>query len=300
MPPSVAPSSDPKERSRRILQAAWIGVLGNLLIAGVKGGLGIVWDSIALIADAVHTLSDLLTSAMVIVGAKVGARPPDEEHPFGHGRAEDLAAFAISVVLGVIGVELAIRAIGKLFSPTPLEISLPWLFLVLLTGVLKEGMARYAEQAERLTGMRALGADAWHHRTDALSTLGVVLALYGARQEWPWLDGVAGLAVALFVLSIAYRLIRETGSHLLGRAPEEALVRAIIEEASRIPGVSHIHHVHVHYYGFHREITLHIHVEPSLPVREAHEIATEVEEQLRRRIGGDVTVHIEPLGDRGE
>lgn len=300
MPPSAAPSSEPREREKKVLRAAWVGVWGNLLIAGVKGGIGWAWGSIALIADAVHTLSDILTSALVIVGTKVGSRPPDEEHPFGHGRAEDLSAFAISVVLAVAGLELGARALHKLLSPTPIEVSSPWLLLILLTGLLKEGMARYAEYAERETRMRALAADAWHHRTDALSTLGVVAALWGTKRGWLFLDGLAGLAIALFILFVAYRLIRETGSHLLGRAPEEALIRAIEEEASRIPGVSYIHHVHVHYYGLHREITLHIHVEPTLPVKEAHEIATRVEERLRRRIGGDVTVHVEPIGDQGE
>ncbi len=268
-------------------------ILLNTALALVKFYFGWRFRSVALEADAFHTLSDALTTALVLIGAHIARKPADREHPFGHGRAEFLSGFALAVILGMVALEIMVRSVARVLQPTSPGVS-GWVALVIAaTGLVKHGMAwaskRYGEELEA----PGLKSDAYHHFTDALTSYVVALGLL-LQPRWPWVDGILGLAVTGFILFLAYRLIRDIGSSLLGTGPSAQLESLIREEVARIPGLRNPHSIRVHGYGNYYEITLHVEVEPSMPLSEAHALATRLERAIAKKIEGKVTVHVEP------
>ena len=272
-----------------------VSVILNLLLFVLKYYAGIASASLALIADAWHTLSDSLTSLVVILGIKLSSKKPDKEHPFGHGRWEQISALIIASLLALVGVEFMKDAIAKLRGHEAADFGWLAYLATVASIVLKEGLARYAFYIARKTGNAAVKADGWHHRSDALSSLMVLAGLFLSPYFW-WIDSVLGMLISFMLFYAAYGIIREAVNKILGEEPSEEVIGKVEQIVKAEMGnVAYPHHYHIHHYGDHIEFTFHIKVPGEETVEEAHRKATLIEMQIKTELKIDATIHIEPL-----
>ena len=272
-----------------------VSVILNLLLFVLKYYAGIASASLALIADAWHTLSDSLTSLVVILGIKLSSKKPDKEHPFGHGRWEQISALIIAILLALVGVEFMKDAIAKLRGHEAADFGWLAYLATVASIVLKEGLARYAFYIARKTGYAAVKADGWHHRSDALSSLMVLAGLFLSPYFW-WIDSVLGMLISFMLFYAAYGIIREAVNKILGEEPSEEVIGKVEQIVKAEMGnVAYPHHYHIHHYGDHIEFTFHIKVPGEETVEEAHRKATLIEMQIKTELKIDATIHIEPL-----
>ena len=272
-----------------------VSVILNLLLFVLKYYAGIASASLALIADAWHTLSDSLTSLVVILGIKLSSKKPDKEHPFGHGRWEQISALIIAILLALVGVEFMKDAIAKLRGHEAADFGWFAYLATVASIVLKEGLARYAFYIARKTGNAAVKADGWHHRSDALSSLMVLAGLFLSPYFW-WIDSVLGMLISFMLFYAAYGIIREAVNKILGEEPSEEVIGKVEQIVKAEMGnVAYPHHYHIHHYGDHIEFTFHIKVPGEETVEEAHRKATLIEMQIKTELKIDATIHIEPL-----
>ena len=272
-----------------------VSVILNLLLFVLKYYACIASASLALIADAWHTLSDSLTSLVVILGIKLSSKKPDKEHPFGHGRWEQISALIIAILLALIGVEFMKDAIAKLRGHEAADFGWLAYLATVASIVLKEGLARYAFYIARKTGNAAVKADGWHHRSDALSSLMVLAGLFLSPYFW-WIDSVLGMLISFMLFYAAYGIIREAVNKILGEEPSEEVIGKVEQIVKAEMGnVAYPHHYHIHHYGDHIEFTFHIKVPGEETVEEAHRKATLIEMQIKTELKIDATIHIEPL-----
>ena len=272
-----------------------VSVILNLLLFVLKYYAGIASASLALIADAWHTLSDSLTSLVVILGIKLSSKKPDKEHPFGHGRWEPISALIIAILLALVGVEFMKDAIAKLRGHEAADFGWLAYLATVASIVLKEGLARYAFYIARKTGNAAVKADGWHHRSDALSSLMVLAGLFLSPYFW-WIDSVLGMLISFMLFYAAYGIIREAVNKILGEEPSEEVIGKVEQIVKAEMGnVAYPHHYHIHHYGDHIEFTFHIKVPGEETVEEAHRKATLIEMQIKTELKIDATIHIEPL-----
>ncbi|MCP4707113.1 MAG: cation transporter [Planctomycetes bacterium] len=286
-----------KVRGRYGSLEAWASIGVNVLLFGVKLVLGLMVNSVALIADAVHTLSDTGTSIVILIGFKIAKRPADREHPFGHGRMESIATLIVAVLLIVAGFELLRSGGVRILEPTVAGAEISWVVALILIGtmVAKELMARFAVEMSKMVKSKTLEADAWHHRSDAFSTLLVLIAMFCAYQGYHYVDGLAGVGVALIVIYSGYAIARDAISPLLGERPGQELLDEIAETAGGVAGVEGVHDIIVHRYGQVKLMSLHIEVSPSDSVQKLHDISEQVAAGLEEKLGGTAVVHIDPM-----
>ena len=277
---------------------AWASIILNVFLFAVKLILGFVSGSLSLIADAVHTLSDTVTSVIVLVSFYITAKPSDKEHPFGHGRAEFISAIIMSTLLTITAFELFQSSLKRTLEPVSFTAS--WWIIVIIFGtvVLKEGLAWYATGLSRKIKSDALLADAWHHRLDAISSLLVVLAFIFSRFGYPYLDGPVGILISLIIVYSAFQIVKSPVDKLLGTPPDEELLNNIEQHTLKVAGVKGIHDVIIHNYGEISVISLHIEVDENLSFVEAHRIAESVDKNLRAVLNAHVTVHFDPVMER--
>jgi len=275
--------------------AGQVSVTLSVLLALIKGVLGFLSGSIALIADAVNSLADIAGSVVVIVGFRMARKPRDEEHPYGHGRMESVAGLVLSILLIVVGIECARAGFQRLRSPAPVSVQ-GWVLAAVGGAILiKIWMAWFARRLAAITQSTALAAEAWNHGFDIISSLLVVVGMAGARIGYPAMDGWAGLGVAAFIMHTGLRYARETVNTLLGEAPHPEEIRGIKREALAVEGVRGAHDVVVHDYGGKKLITLHVEVDAALPAIEVHRIAEEVERRVAARTSARALVHSDPV-----
>jgi cation diffusion facilitator family transporter len=287
-------SAEGVARRRAGLLEGSVSIVVNAALFIVKYVLGVEHNSIAVVADSIHTLSDSLTSAVVIVGFRVSYKPADEEHPLGHGRAEAIATVIIGTLLLAVSFDFLQRSVAKLLSAEPLAFS--WVLVAALTAstVVKEVLASWSLRLGRRYGAPSLVADAWHHRSDAIATALLALSIALGRELW-WLDGVLGVAVSCLIAYTAVSLVTSSSRELLGRGPTRDEIERLREVVySTSSKVADLHHIHVHRYGEHTEVTLHVRMDPSTTLEETHRVASEVERRIREELGWEATVHVEP------
>ena len=267
----------------------------NLLVFAVKLVPGVLIGSISLIADAFHSLGDVLSAIVVIWGFKVAARPSDREHPFGHGRVESVAALVIGILLFVAAWEFGQNSVLRLLAPKPVMASY-WLLAVLVVTLgLKEWLSRFARDLGRKIDSSVLEGDFWHHRSDVFATAVVVAALFVARFGWDWVDGVGGLVIAGFIAYAAFELTRKAINPLIGEAPSPQLLAEIREIALAVQEVDQVHDVIVHFYGGVMVTSLHVEIPDSLDITRAHDVAEAVESAVNERFHGWSVVHVDPV-----
>jgi cation diffusion facilitator family transporter len=277
----------------------WLSIVINTLLFAVKFWAGSRIGSVSMVADSWHTLSDTLTSVVVIVGFWIMARPADKEHPYGHARAENIAAIIIGVLLAVVGVYFGYESIQRLLHRQSVSFSLLAIIIFAVSVLFKEGLAQFAFWAGRKADSQAVTADGWHHRSDAIASLLIVVgALVGAKL-W-WMDGALGVGVALLIIWAAVGIIRETSSILMGEELDGETRKAILENVRKeyADVADDVHHLHVHRYGGTVALTLHIRVPAAMSVQESHAISDRIEGRLKREMEMDATVHMEPLPEK--
>lgn len=273
----------------------WISIAVNIVLFALKYWAGVVTGSIAIIADAWHTLSDSFTSIIVIVGVKISTKPADKEHPFGHGRAEWIASIIIGILLALIAFEFISESIQRLRSRESVHYGVIAIAVTIISILMKEALAQYAIWAGKKTNSKAVMADAWHHRSDALSSLIILIGIFFSRFFW-WIDGVLGIIVALLILYAAFDVLKDSVSPMLGKEPPEDLIKQIKKLCWESVGEEvHAHHFHIHDYGGHTELTFHIRLPQKMTLEEAHDIANRIENYIKSELDIDATIHIDPI-----
>jgi cation diffusion facilitator family transporter len=271
-----------------------VSIFVDVVLFVIKFYLGLIHNSIAVVADAVHTLSDAGTSVVVVISFWIAYKPPDKGHPFGHGRAEQIGAVIVGTLLGVAGFEFLMSSYEKLSSREALTFSWFLVGVLLLSSLVKELLARWAFRLGGSYESRSIVGDAWHHRSDAIATTLLALGILVGADYW-WVDGVLGIIVSLVIVYTSIKIILETSRELLGSEPtrrEEELLIDLAREVS--PLIEDVHHIHIHKYGDHVEASLHIKLPNTMKLEEAHEIATKLENRIKDRLGWEATVHPEP------
>ena len=291
------------EREKEIFKVTLVGSAANVLLTVFKFVAGIVGHSAAMTADAVHSLSDLLTDAVVLLFVRISGKPEDCGHDYGHGKYETLATTIIGIALVVVAVGIGYRAaVAMLFwyhggaLPAPGMLAL-WAALVSV--VLKELVYQYTVRRGRFLNSPAVEANAWHHRSDALSSLGTLLGIGGAillGDRWTVLDPLAGLVVSLFILRVAWKLLKQGLDELLEASLPEEVEKEILDVVTSFPDVRDPHHLRTRRIGSRYAIELHIRMEGSLPLAVAHSRTCEIEQALKARFGDatHITLHVEP------
>ena len=283
------------DRNRYIAREGWLSIIGNIFLFILKYWAGIVTGSIALIADAWHTLTDSVSSVIVLVGGKISNKPADDEHPFGHGRAEHIAAIIIGVLLAIVAFDFIMSAIEKFGTKEKTVFGTVAWVVTILSILVKEGMAQYAFWAAKKADSSILKADGWHHRTDALSSVVILIGIAVGKYFW-WTDAVLGFIVAIMIGWASFEILSKEIKSLLGERPSDELlllIRETAQTACKTP--LHLHHIHLHNYGNHTEMSCHIKLPPEMPLKEAHEICSKVEDAIQNEFGYISTIHPEPI-----
>lgn len=272
-----------------------VSIFLNIGLFSIKLWAGIVSGSIALTADAWHTLSDSFSSVIVIVGSKLSSRKPDKAHPFGHGRWEQIASIFIGFLLGLIAYDFLRDSILNIKNGDAANFGTLAIVVTIVSIVVKEALAQYAFYLFRKTDNLSIKADGWHHRTDAISSLVVLIGIFLSDRYW-WIDSVLGIIIALLLFWAAYDIIKNAISKLLGEKPDDSLIEQIEEivksqsEANLYP-----HHYHIHNYISSKELTFHIKVQNNMEIESAHLIATNIEKKILEKLSIVATIHIEPI-----
>ena len=291
------------ERNREIYKVTLVGGAVNVLLLVFKFVAGILGHSAAMVADAVHSLSDFVTDVIVLAFVRISSKPKDKSHDYGHGKYETLA-------MTIIGMALLAAAIGIIYGGA--QKIADWLggqrleapgtlalWAALLSVVLKEAVYRYSMLKARQLNSQAVEANAWHHRSDALSSVGTAIGIGGAiflGQRWTVLDPLASVIVGAFIVKVAIELLGRGIGDLLEQSLPDEIETEILQLAATVPGISEPHDLRTRRIGDHYAIELHILVDGDIPLREAHDRASEVEQLLRNHYGDDthVVVHVEP------
>ena len=280
-----------------------VGGAVNVVLLLFKFVAGIVGHSAAMVADAVHSLSDFVTDVIVLVFVHISGKPKDKSHDYGHGKFETLAMTVIGLALLVVAVGIVYSGMTKIIdwaNGTDLEApGMLALWAALLSIVLKEGVYRYSMVKARELNSQAVEANAWHHRSDALSSLGTAIGIGGAiflGKRWTVLDPIASVVVGLFIVKVAIDLLRRGIGDLMEQSLPDAVEEEMLQMVGAIPGVVEPHNLRTRRIGNHYAIELHIRMDGDISLRESHDKASEVEDMLRNRYGEDthVAVHVEP------
>ena len=291
-------------RKRRIYRVTLVGFAVNLVLSLAKLAAGVFGRSGAMVADAVHSFSDLATDVVVIVFARISAKPRDDGHDYGHGKYETLATILISMALGVVGVGILVNSIGAVRSvldggvlPRP---GLVALVAAVLSIAAKEILYRYTVREGRAIDSPSVVANAWHHRSDALSSLGTLVGIgcaYFLGERWRIADPIAALIVAVFIFKVAFDLIRTGVGELLEKSLPEETEREILRIVTLDPAVREPHNLRTRRIGAAIAIEIHIRVDGAMTVARSHALTVGIERRLRERFGEGtmIAVHVEPL-----
>jgi cation diffusion facilitator family transporter len=292
-----------KEATRRSIRWAQAGLLTNACLVFVELFAGIIGHSNALIADAVESSADIFSSLIVWMGLSIAARPADEDHPYGHGKAEPLAAAVVSLML--LGAAIGISIIAIRDIRTPHLLPLPFtLFVAAGVIVVKEALYRRVARVGRETGGTAIVADAWHHRADAISSLaafiGISIALVGGRG-WEAADDWAALVAAGVVAVNGIRTLRPAISGLMDEAPDRSVKERVLHAATEVEGVRSVEKLNVRGSGLGFYVDVHVKADPKLSLEDAHEIAATVKYTILKAVPSvvGVLVHMEPYKATG-
>lgn len=290
-------------REKEIYKVTLVGSAVNVLLTVFKFVAGIVGHSAAMTADAVHSLSDLLTDAVVLFFVRISGKPEDSSHDYGHGKYETLATAVIGIALAAVSVGIGWKAVeallfwyhgGILQAPGMLA-----LWAAVVSVVLKEFVYQYTVRRGRKLSSPAVEANAWHHRSDALSSLGTLAGIGGAillGDRWTVLDPLAGLVVAFFILRVAWKLLKGGFDELMEASLPDEVEKEILEVVNSFPDVHDPHHLRTRRIGSRYAIELHIRMDGTMPLAEAHARTCEIEQAMKARFGADthITLHVEP------
>ena len=290
-------------REKEIYKVTIIGSIVNFILLLFKFIAGFVGHSAAMVADAVHSLSDFVTDIVVIVFVKISGKPQDESHDYGHGKYETLATAIIGIVLFAVGVGILVSSVTGIvdaFNGKVLEApSMLALIAAAVSIVLKEVLYQYTVFKGKHLNSKAVVANAWHHRSDALSSIGSFFGIGGAillGEKWTILDPIAGCCISIAIIVVAIKICIPSLAELLDASLPEDVENEIISTTLSVKGVNDVHGLKTRRSGISFIIVAHIVVNPTLSLVEAHDISTDVENALKRRFGDQtqISIHVEP------
>ena len=295
--------ADREETRRRNYREArnvtWIGAATNFFIGSLNILFGILGNSHVLVVDGVHSFSDLSTDFVVLVGIRAANRPFDESHPYGHGRIETMGTLILGVVLFGVGAWILVEILGRLQRGVFLIPHAPTLFIAMLSVITKEALFRWTLKVGRKTGNSSVLANAWDHRSDAMSSLAALVGIAGARAGWPVLDPVAAVIVSLLVMAAGWKISRGAVMELVDTSVPSSVREQISRVAKETPGVLGHHALRTRRVGQDIFVDVHIEVDARSSVLQGHDVAKSMKEEIRKRIAdvADVLVHMEPVGN---
>jgi len=286
-------------REKSQIVAGVVSVAVNTVLFAVKFWAGLVTGSIALMADAWHTLSDSITSVFMIPAAKLASKKPDKEHPFGHGRWELIVSILMAFVLAGIGLEFLTGSFERFQNRQSGEItSTLALVITIVSIVVKEALAQYEFYLGRKYKNPVITADAWHSRTDSIGSVAILIGIIVAKLVpglW-WMDSVLGAICALIIFYAAFEIMKEVVTKILGEEPKQEFINELTDEIKKIYDSDlELHHVHLHNYITHKELTLHIRLEENMTIKDSHKVATVIENIIQEKFAMIATTHVEPL-----
>lgn len=281
-------------KSKYMLIEGVVSVLVNIALFAGKYIIGISIGSLAIVADAWHTLSDCISSFIVIIGGIFSKMPPDKEHPFGHGRLELITGFIVGIMLIFVSYSFAFEAIKDFLNKKHVTFTLSSIIITVASIFIKEALAQYSLWAFRKSESKALYADAWHHRSDSLTSIIILAGILFGKNLW-WIDSAMGLLVSIVIFYAGFDVIRNSVKPLIGEYPSEETIEDIrlIAKELGILNDNTLHHFHMHRYGEHMELTFHMRFPKNTTVYDAHEIVSCLENAIRERLGIESTIHIE-------
>ena len=282
---------------KHVLRVTWLGLIFNLLLAIAKGFVGTISNSYALIADAGHSMSDLLSDMVTLWAVRMAGIPKDENHPYGHGKFETVGSFFVALMLIFTGIGVAWHLLNKMDSSGVPETPALWMALIAIA--VKESLFHLTRMVSRRSGSRVLLANAWHHRSDAISSVAALVGIAGAHWGIPMMDPIAGVLVAGLILKagidIGYGCLRE----LTDEIPEEEVISELNKILSDIEGVVHYHEMRARRMGPHLLVDLHIEVDSMMSISAAHQVAERVRLRILKKIPAvnEVLVHVDAEDD---
>lgn len=272
----------------------WISIVLNILVFAIKYYAGLRIDSLAMIADAWHSLSDSITSAVVLIGFWIASKPADYEHPFGHGRAESVISVIVATILAVVGINFISESIERLQTHSMVDYDMTSLVIFSITIVIKEVMALYSIYYGKKIQSESLKADGWHHRSDAISTIIIVVGAFFGEKLY-WMDSILTIGVSLMLFYITYEILKSAASSILGENPTHDFKLKVMKIAKDVnPAITSVHHFRIHSYGDHKELNIDIRLPAEMSVHDAHVIANAVEKSIFYQLNYKTTVHVEP------
>ncbi len=288
-----------KERYKATTRVTVVGAIVNFVLAIFKVIIGTVGHSHALVVDGIHSFSDLISDALVVYAAKHGNQSPDDDHPYGHARIETAFAAVFGGILIAVGIGIVVDALERLTSGeivTPQSITI---WVALLSVLSKEALYRYTIVYANRFKSSILKANAWHHRSDSVSSIVVLVGIVGSILGFPYLDAAAAVIVSMMIAKIGWEIAKESIEQLVDKGLDPDKVKSISARIAEISGVRNMHMLRTRHMGAEALLDVHVEVAPQLSVSEGHRISDEVSKELTREFSdiSQVLVHIDPEND---
>jgi cation diffusion facilitator family transporter len=293
---------DLDESSTRVRQITWVGIWVNLVLSIAKIFAGIVGNSKALIADGIESGADIVTSLALVIGSKFWSAPPDKDHPYGHRRIETIMTLGIGVVVGVVGLSIIWNALSSIRMGVHSHPTVLALVVAVVSVLSKEWLFQWSAREGRKIQSMSVIANAWHHRSDAISSIPVVLSV-GAAQffpEWSFLDAIGAIIAGGFILKASFDIAWPALRQMIDTGATQSTVETLHSIATGIEGVRSVHSLRTRYLGSSIGVDLHIVVDPEITVVQGHKIGDEVEAQMKTQLPEvcEVLVHLDPFEDQ--
>lgn len=293
---------DLDESSTRVRQITWVGIWVNLVLSIAKIFAGIVGNSKALIADGIESGADIVTSLALVVGSKFWSAPPDKDHPYGHRRIETIMTLGIGVVVGVVGLSIIWNALSSIRMGVHSHPTILALVVAVVSVLSKEWLFQWSAREGRKIQSMSVIANAWHHRSDAISSIPVVLSV-GAAQffpEWSFLDAIGAIIAGGFILKASFDIAWPALRQMIDTGAAQSTVAKLESIATSVQGVRSVHSLRTRYLGSSIGVDLHIVVDPEITVVQGHEIGDEVEAQMKAQLPEvcEVLIHLDPFEDQ--
>lgn len=289
------------ERNKAVaMRVSGVSIAWNVILSLFKLIAGIIGHSGAMISDAIHSASDVFSTIIVILGVNVASRKSDDEHQYGHDRLECVAAIVLAVILSATGIGIGIEGFNKIFSGTVGKNTIPGviaLIAAVASIVIKEWMFWYTRGAAKKINSGALMADAWHHRSDALSSIGAFIGILGARMGFPILDPIASIVICIFIVKAAYDIFKDAIDKMVDKSCDEEIEKKMLEVISTQPGVGRVDLLHTRLFGAKIYVDIEIAADGNISLREGHEIAQMVHDNIEEQfpLVKHCMVHVNPI-----
>ena len=287
------------EYKNTAVKVSLVSIIGNSALSLFKLLAGIIANSGAMISDAIHSASDVFSSIIVIMGVKIAARDSDDEHQYGHERYECVAAIVLAIILCIVGVFIGHTAIEKLTSGNAGNLQAPGvlaLIAAIVSIVGKEAMYWYTRFYAKRLNSSGLMAEAWHHRSDALSSIGALVGIWGARLGYPWLDAVASLLICAFIIKAAYDVFVDAMEKMVDKSCDDVLLEQLRDCIMSVDGVLGIDKLKARTFGSRLYVDLEICEDGAVSLSEAHRVAEQVHDTIERQfpIVKHIMIHVNP------